>query len=68
MRPRRRPARYSFLDDDSHRFYPDWDLAADTCVAILRTEAGRDPHDKAFTISSGNVGELSIRSDVYPAG
>ncbi len=33
-------------------FYPDWDTAADTCVAILRTEAGRDPHDKA-TARSG---------------
>ena len=41
-------ARYSFLDDDSHRFYPDWDLAADTCVAILRTEADRDPYDKGL--------------------
>jgi hypothetical protein len=39
-------APYTFLDDDSHRFYPDWDTAADTCVSILCTEAGRDPHDK----------------------
>ncbi len=52
-------ARYTFLDDDSHRFYPDWDRAADTCVAILRTEAGRDPHDKAM---HDLVGELSTRS------
>jgi hypothetical protein len=52
-------ARYTFLDDDSHRFYPDWDRAADTCVAILRTGAGRDPHDKAM---HDLVGELSTRS------
>jgi transcriptional regulator with XRE-family HTH domain len=52
-------ARYTFLDEDSHRFYPDWDIAADTCVAILRTEAGRDPHDKAL---HDLVGELSTRS------
>jgi transcriptional regulator with XRE-family HTH domain len=52
-------ARYTFLDDDSRRFYPDWDTAADTCVAILRTEAGRDPHDKAM---HDLVGELSTRS------
>lgn len=52
-------ARYTFLDDDSHRFYPDWDSAADICVAILRTEAGRDPHDKAM---HDLVGELSTRS------
>ena len=32
-------ARYTFLDDDLHRFCPDWDTAADTCVAILRTGA-----------------------------
>jgi transcriptional regulator with XRE-family HTH domain len=49
-------ARYTFLDDDSRRFYPDWDTAADICVAILHTEAGRDPHDKAF---HDLVGELS---------
>ena len=61
----RRPpnfARYTFLDDDAHRFYPDWDLAADICVAILRTEAGRDPHDKAL---HDLVGELSTRSDEF---
>jgi transcriptional regulator with XRE-family HTH domain len=51
-------ARYTFLDDDLHRFYPDWDLAADICVAILRTEAGRDPQDKGL---HDLVGELSTR-------
>ncbi len=55
-------ARYTFLDDDSHRFYPAWDTAADTCVAILRTEAGRDPHDKAL---HDLVGELSTRSQDF---
>jgi hypothetical protein len=55
-------ARYTFLDEDSHRFYPDWDLAADTCVAILRTEAGRDPYDKAI---HHLVGELSTGSDDF---
>ena len=55
-------ARYTFLDDDSHRFYPDWDTAADTCVAILRTEAGRDPYDKGL---HDLVGELSTRSEDF---
>ena len=55
-------ARYTFLDDDSHRFYPDWDTAADTAVAILRTEAGRDPHDKEL---HDLVGELSTRSQDF---
>ena len=55
-------ARYTFLDEDSRRVYPDWDTAADTAVAILRTEAGRDPHDKAL---HDLVGELSTRSEEF---
>jgi transcriptional regulator with XRE-family HTH domain len=55
-------ARYTFLHDDSRRFYPDWETAADTAVAILRTEAGRDPHDKAL---HDLVGELSTRSEEF---
>jgi transcriptional regulator with XRE-family HTH domain len=55
-------ARYTFLDEDSRRFYPDWDLAADTAVAIMRTEAGRDPHDKEL---HDLVGELSTRSEEF---
>jgi hypothetical protein len=55
-------ARYTFLDEDSHRFYPSWDTAADTCVAILRTEAGRDPHDP---LMHDLVGELATLSDEF---
>ncbi|GGR47387.1 transcriptional regulator [Streptomyces cinereoruber] len=55
-------ARFQFLDPASRRFYPDWDLAADIAVAILRTEAGRDPHDKDL---HDLVGELSTRSDAF---
>ncbi|KRF34463.1 helix-turn-helix transcriptional regulator [Nocardioides sp. Soil805] len=55
-------ARYTFLDEDSHRFYPHWDVAADTCVAILRTEAGRDPRDPQM---HDLVGELATRSDDF---
>jgi MmyB-like transcription regulator ligand binding domain len=55
-------ARYTFLDADSRRFYPDWNTAADTAVAILRTEAGRDPHDKEL---HDLVGELSTRSQEF---
>ncbi len=55
-------ARYTFLDEDSHRFYPNWNTAADTCVAIMRTEAGRDPHDRRM---HDLVGELSTRSDDF---
>ena len=55
-------ARFTFLDPSARRFYPDWDLLADICVAILRTEAGRAPHDKEL---QNLVGELSTRSDEF---
>ena len=55
-------ARFTFLDDNAHRFYPDWDSAADICVAILRTEAGRDARDKHL---HDLVGELATRSTEF---
>ena len=56
-------ARFAFLYlDAAYDFYPDWDLAADICVSILRTEAGRDPHDKDL---HDLVGELSTRSEEF---
>lgn len=55
-------ARYQFLDERAHDFYPDWDAAADVVVAILRTEAARDPRDKEL---HDLIGELSTRSDEF---
>ncbi len=55
-------ARFQFLDPASCDFYPDWELFAEMCVAIMRTEAGRDPNDKGL---QDLVGELSTRSDVF---
>jgi transcriptional regulator with XRE-family HTH domain len=55
-------ARFQFLDAASHQFYPDWDFFADIHVAILRTEAGRNPHDKEL---HDLIGELSTRSDEF---
>ena len=55
-------ARFTFLDSAAHRFYPDWDLAADMTVANLRTAAGQDPHNKSL---HDLVGELSTRSDEF---
>ena len=56
-------ARFTFLDlDAAHDFYPLWDVAADTCVAILHAEAGRNPHDKDL---HDLVGELSTRSSEF---
>ena len=43
-------------------FWGDWERAADDTVAMLRTEAGRDPYDKDL---AGLVGELSTRSDEF---
>jgi transcriptional regulator with XRE-family HTH domain len=55
--------RFTFLHlDAAHDFYPDWETAADTAVAILHTEAGRDPHDKRL---HDLVGELSTRSEEF---
>ncbi|MEV0563666.1 helix-turn-helix transcriptional regulator [Dactylosporangium sp. NPDC050588] len=54
--------RFTFLDSTAHRFYPDWNLAADMLVANLRTAAGKDPHDKGL---HDLVGELSTRSDDF---
>ncbi|MDH6293425.1 helix-turn-helix transcriptional regulator [Rhodococcus opacus] len=55
-------ARFCFLDEGAHRLYPDWQKAADTAVALLHTEAGRDPSDEGLTEL---VGELSTRSEEF---
>jgi transcriptional regulator with XRE-family HTH domain len=60
-----RPANHSrfiFLDPKARDFYPNWDLAANTNVAILRTQTGRNPFDKRL---AGLVGELSVRSEEF---
>ncbi len=55
-------ARFTFLDSAAHRFYPDWELAADMTVANLRTAAGQEPDNKDL---HDLVGELSTRSDEF---
>jgi hypothetical protein len=55
-------ARFLFLDHRAHRFYPEWDNAANDMVALLRDEAGRNPYDRTLT---DLVGELSTRSDEF---
>jgi len=58
-------ARAAFLDRDwAEAFHPDWDLAADQSVAILRAAAGHDPHDEDL---QALVGELSTRSPEFRA-
>jgi hypothetical protein len=48
------------LDPVSKDFYPDWERFAEMCVAIMRVDAGRDPHDRGL---QDLVGELSTRSE-----
>ncbi|MFI5935508.1 helix-turn-helix domain-containing protein [Actinoplanes sp. NPDC051494] len=55
-------ARFCFLDPRATVFYPDWAGAADQTVALLRTEAGRDPYDRDLC---DMVGELSTRSEEF---
>lgn len=55
-------ARFQFLDPAAREFYPDWQKFAEMCVAVMRTDAGRDPHDKGL---QDLVGELSLRSDTF---
>jgi transcriptional regulator with XRE-family HTH domain len=55
-------ARFCFLDPASRTFYPDWQDVAHATVAVLRSAAGRDPHDRALT---DLVGELATRSDFF---
>ncbi|MFE5838818.1 helix-turn-helix transcriptional regulator [Arthrobacter sp. NPDC056493] len=55
-------ARFAFLDPRAHLLYPDWEKAASTSVALLHTEAGRDPFNKSLTEL---IGELSTRSDDF---
>jgi transcriptional regulator with XRE-family HTH domain len=57
-------ARFRFLDLAARDFYPDFGESARTTVALLRTEAGRDPFNTSLT---GLIGELSTRSDEFRA-
>ena len=55
-------ARFIFLDPRATDFYLDWEQVATDAVAVLRSEAGRDPYDRDL---SDLVGELSTRSDTF---
>ena len=57
-------ARFRFLDPAARDFYPDFGESARTTVALLRTEAGRDPYNTSLT---SLIGELSTRSDEFRA-
>jgi transcriptional regulator with XRE-family HTH domain len=61
----RRPAnttRFVYLDPAAPEFFVDHDRIANDAAAMLRLEAGRNPHDKALIEL---VGELSTRSELF---
>ncbi len=55
-------ARFAFLSPRARDFYAEWDRIASDIVSMMRTEAGRDPYDKALT---DLVGELCTRSEDF---
>ncbi|MFY0407424.1 helix-turn-helix transcriptional regulator [Solicola sp. PLA-1-18] len=55
-------ALFTFLDPQAPALFRDWGTVANDTVAILRAEAGRDPHDRDL---SDLVGRLSTRSDDF---
>jgi hypothetical protein len=61
----RRPAnnaRFVYLAPAAREFFADWDRAADDIAAMLRSEAGSNPHDKQLIEL---IGELSTQSDEF---
>ncbi|MGA7203883.1 MAG: helix-turn-helix transcriptional regulator [Specibacter sp.] len=54
--------RYLFFNPGARSFFRDWDKAAADIVANLRTEVGRDPHDRSL---QDLIGELSTRSQEF---
>jgi transcriptional regulator with XRE-family HTH domain len=51
--------RYFFLDPGSADFFVDWEEGARATVAVLRAEAGRNPHDRALRELVGELSTLS---------
>jgi transcriptional regulator with XRE-family HTH domain len=51
--------RYFFLDPGSFDFFVDWEEGARATVAVLRAEAGREPHDRALRELVGELSTLS---------
>ncbi|HTZ43345.1 MAG TPA: helix-turn-helix transcriptional regulator [Jatrophihabitans sp.] len=61
----RRPAnttRFVYLDPAAREFFLDYDRIAEDAAAMLRLEAGRNPHDRDLITL---VGELSTQSELF---
>jgi transcriptional regulator with XRE-family HTH domain len=55
-------ARFMFLNPEAPTFFPEWEQNANDVVAVLRSSAGRKPHDRSL---SDLVGELATRSGEF---
>lgn len=56
-------ARFRFLDPRGREFFGrNWEESMNNTVALLRTEAGRNPHDRGLT---DLIGELVTRSEDF---
>ncbi|MBM4725359.1 helix-turn-helix domain-containing protein [Prescottella equi] len=55
-------ARLMFDNPTMRRLNVDWESMARACVAMLRMEAGQNPHDKKM---AAMVGELSMRNEDF---
>jgi transcriptional regulator with XRE-family HTH domain len=64
LNPRRpvNSARFAFLDPRAPGFFVDWEKVTDDAVAVLRAEAGSNPHDRDL---SDLIGELSTQSEDF---
>jgi len=54
--------KYLFLDPSAREFFDHWEQAAADIVANLRTEVGRDPHDKKL---QDLIGALNAQSTTF---
>jgi hypothetical protein len=59
--PPGQPTRFLYLDPQAPEFFVDYDRIANDAAAMLRLEAGRNPHDKALI---GLVGRRWASHDV----
>lgn len=57
-------ARYQFLNPGAAEYMTELDAQRASTAALLRTEAGRDPYNRAL---SDLIGELSTRSEAFRA-
>ncbi|MCX4097983.1 helix-turn-helix domain-containing protein [Nocardia sp. alder85J] len=55
-------ARFVFLDPAARAYYPEWEDVAADIVAVLRSYAGRSPHNRALM---DLIGELATRSEEF---